>query len=133
MNIQSKIQGARALNGLASAQVADLADKAKRATGALPKEELEKNEEAAKAFEGYFNTILVKELRKTLPGGFFSGSGSDVYGSWFDQYVGDTLAERNGLGIGDMIRASLGRRSDPNAVPDFTKGDRSIAGEGSER
>ena len=39
-------------------------------------------DEAAEAFETYFSTLLVKELRRSLPEGFFSGSGSDVYAGW---------------------------------------------------
>ena len=61
------------------------------------------------AFETYFATMLVKELRSTLPNGFFSGAGSDVYGAWFDEHIGKSLAERNALGFAGMIRASMAR------------------------
>jgi len=65
--------------------------------------------QAAKAFESYFNTILVKELRRGLPTGMFEGTGADVYTAWFDEHVGNTLASRDALGIGAMIRSSLAR------------------------
>ena len=129
MNMDGKLQGAQALSRMQASRVADLAAKARGVKAEGKSADARKGEEAAKAFEGYFNMVLVKQLRKSLPEGFFSGTGSDVYGSWFDQYVGQTLAERNGLGIGDMIRDSLARSTNPSATPDFTKGERSIAAE----
>ena len=63
--------------------------------------------EAAQQMEALFATMLVKELRRSLPDGFFSGSGSDVYGSWFDQHVGEALSERNALGLAGLIKTSM--------------------------
>lgn len=64
--------------------------------------------EAAKGFEKMLAMMLVKEMRKSLDDGLFgSGAGSDVYESWFDEHVADSLAERDALGMSQMIRTSL--------------------------
>ena len=62
---------------------------------------------AAEAFESYFATMLVKELRRALPEGFFSGSGSDVYGAWFDEHIGRAISERDALGLAGLIKTSM--------------------------
>ena len=68
--------------------------------------------EAARAFETLFATMLVREMRKTLPDGIFGpGAGSDVYESWFDQHLGRTLAERDALGLAGMVKTAFGSAS----------------------
>ena len=74
--------------------------------------EAEDGGRAGEAFESYFATMLVKELRRSLPDGFFSGSGSDVYGSWFDQHVGEALSEGNALGLAGLIKTSMAQAQD---------------------
>lgn len=64
-----------------------------------------RSEETAKAFEGMFASILVKEMRQTLSDGLFGSDTADVYGALFDQYVGQQLAEGEGLGIKQLILA----------------------------
>ena len=61
------------------------------------------SEEAAEAFEAMFASLLVKEMRQTLPEGLFGSETSDVYGALFDQHIGQTIAEGEGLGIRQFI------------------------------
>lgn len=65
--------------------------------------------DAAKEFERLFATLLVKEMRATLPEGFFGeGAGSDVFDGWFDEHLGSSLAEGRGLGLRVALERDLG-------------------------
>jgi Rod binding domain-containing protein len=67
-------------------------------------------EEAAKAFETYFASLLVREMRRSLPEGLVgSGIGTDVYGAWFDEHVGRALADSRGIGIQQMLQPHIQR------------------------
>jgi flagellar protein FlgJ len=62
----------------------------------------------AKNFEGLFMSLLLKEMRQTLESGSFFGSDSaDVYGGLFDLYLGQHLAQGEGLGIASMLKQQL--------------------------
>lgn len=64
---------------------------------------------AAQEFERLFATLLVKEMRSTLPEGFFGGgAGSDVFDGWFDEHLGTSLAEGRGLGLRIALERDLG-------------------------
>ena len=63
----------------------------------------EQVQEIASDFESLFISLLLKEMRQTLDGGFFGGDGADVYGGIFDMTMGRHLAESKILGVGDMI------------------------------
>jgi len=66
------------------------------------------HQEAAEKFEALFATLLVKELRRALPDGFFgSGPGSDTYNGWLDQTLGDSLAKNWQLDLAGMVRTNL--------------------------
>ncbi|TAJ24704.1 MAG: hypothetical protein EPO68_01110, partial [Planctomycetota bacterium] len=42
-----------------------------------------------KQFEELLSSLLVKEMRSTLEGGFFgSGQGADTFNGWIDEHVG---------------------------------------------
>ncbi len=74
-------------------------------------------EEAAGRFEALLGGMLVKEMRKALPDGFFGqGTGSDVYGGWLDEHLGKALAETGSLGLRDVLLPALGGA--PAAAPD---------------
>ena len=63
---------------------------------------------AAKEFEKLLATILVKELRRGLPGGFFGdGPGRDVYEGWMDEHLGSALTEGEGLGLRVALERGL--------------------------
>ena len=64
--------------------------------------------EAARQFEKLFASLLVKELRRGLPEGFFGqGPGADVYEGWLDEHVGGALAEGGGLGLRIALERDL--------------------------
>ena len=66
------------------------------------------HQEAAEKFEALFATLLVKELRRALPDGFFgSGPGSDTYNGWLDKTLGDSLAKNWQLDLAGMVKTNL--------------------------
>ena len=72
-------------------------------------------EEAAEGFERLRATMLVREMRRSLPEGFFgSGPGADTFEGWLDEHLGAALAEGNALGLAESLRADLIRK---NAAP----------------
>ncbi len=73
-----------------------------------PEERAEKNEATAKKFEQLIATMLVKEMRKGLPNGFFGdGPGSDTFNGWLDTNLGESLASRWQLDIAGMVKTDL--------------------------
>lgn len=67
--------------------------------------------EAALGFEKLLATILVKEMRRGLPEGFFgNGTGSNVYEGWLDEHVGASLTEGRGLGLRIALERELSGR-----------------------
>lgn len=68
----------------------------------------EEHAEAARKFETLIATLLVKELRRGLPEGFFgAGPGSDVYEGWLDERLGENLASSWKLDLAGMVKTSL--------------------------
>ncbi|MBI5410644.1 MAG: rod-binding protein [Nitrospirae bacterium] len=60
-------------------------------------------EKAAKEFEGYFVSYLMKVMRETVPHGLLENKyGEELY-YFYDQEIGRLAAERGGLGFADMI------------------------------
>jgi len=80
--------------------------------------------DAADAFEKVFATMLVKEMRRSLPGGFFGkGQGADVFESWLDEHLGASLAKDDVLGVAAMIRIGLESKQGPqNAAEGDSEG-----------
>jgi Rod binding domain-containing protein len=67
---------------------------------------------AARRFQEMLGTMLVKEMRRTLPEGFFGGGASgDVYGGWLDEHVGASLASRDSLHLESVLRESIDRKA----------------------
>ena len=63
---------------------------------------------AAAKFEEMFAALLVKEMRKALPEGFFGdGSDGDIYGGWLDEHLGRAIARRGSLGIAELVERGL--------------------------
>ena len=77
-----------------------------------------REDEASQAFETFFATMLVREMRRALPDGLFSGAGSDVFESWFDQHLGQTLVERDALGLAGLVKTGIARIQESEAGPD---------------
>ena len=68
----------------------------------------DEHRQAAEKFESLFATLLVKELRRALPDGFFgSGPGTDIYNGWLDQELGRSLAENWQLDLAGMVKTNL--------------------------
>lgn len=93
--------GARVKDAASLAQDAGL-ERARAASGSGDPDK------AAKMFEELLATLLVKEMRRGLEGGFFgAGPGADVYEGWLDQHVGQSLAETGALDLAQSIRFSI--------------------------
>ncbi len=59
---------------------------------------------AAQELEGFFMSMLLKQMRDTVGGeGLFPGDKSDVQGSLFDMFLGKHLAEAGGLGVESFV------------------------------
>jgi len=66
--------------------------------------------ETSRQFETLFGSMLVRELRRSMPHGLFGeGAGADVYEGWFDEHIGAVLGQRDALGIAGMVKAALHR------------------------
>ena len=63
-----------------------------------------------KTFEGMFASMLIKQMRQSLDGGFFGSDPSDVLGGLFDHFIGEHIAQARGFGVGAMIRSQLERQ-----------------------
>jgi len=75
----------------------------------------EADSSVADEFEGLFMSLVLKEMRKTVPGGgLFGGDASDTYGGMFDLFMGQHLARSGGIGIREMVNASLAKRRAAN-------------------
>ena len=68
-------------------------------------------QETSTEFESMFLSMLVKELRESVEGGFFGDEKSDSLGAIFDMYMGRHLAESQPLGIGDAVSTYMKRSS----------------------
>ena len=54
-------------------------------------------------FESVFLSMMIKEMRNSLEGGFFGEETSDTYGGMFDLFIGKHLAESKPLGISNLL------------------------------
>ncbi len=56
--------------------------------------------------EGVFLSLLLKEMRSAgLEDGLFPGDASDTFGSMFDSFLGDELAEAGGIGLQRLFQS----------------------------
>jgi len=63
---------------------------------------------AAAKFEQLFAALLVKEMRKALPEGFFGeGAGGDIYGGWFDEHLGGAIARSGALHLQPLVESGI--------------------------
>ncbi|MCX5724615.1 MAG: rod-binding protein [Nitrospirae bacterium] len=58
---------------------------------------------AAKEFESYFISNLLKVMRETVPKGALDNKGGAYFYSFYDQEIGRLSAEAGGLGLARMI------------------------------
>ena len=66
--------------------------------------QIKKPEDVAKEFEAMFVRMIMKEFRKTLDGGIFSGSFSyKMYMDMFDMQIAEAVASSDRLGLKQYI------------------------------
>ncbi|MFT5048704.1 MAG: Rod binding domain-containing protein [Chlamydiales bacterium] len=99
------LEGLPLMPSAASAQVGkSRATLERQLAGATP-------QEAAEKMEALFATVLVKELRRALPDGFFGkGIGADTFEGWLDEHLGQSLADSGSLGLAGEIKVALERK-----------------------
>ena len=63
-------------------------------------------QEAGRKLAALFATMLMRELRRSLPNeGFFGeGPGADIYNGWFDQHIADALSASGALELAGMLK-----------------------------
>ncbi|MSR75877.1 MAG: hypothetical protein EXS14_10460 [Planctomycetes bacterium] len=65
-------------------------------------------EQAAEQMESVFLSLLVKEMRQSLPEGLFGGGpGAAVYEGLFDEHLGQQLCEGGGTGLREAILQTM--------------------------
>lgn len=65
--------------------------------------------EAAKEFEGYFISYLLKVMRETVPKGLFENKAGQMFYSFYDQEIGRLSAEAGGLGLARGLEQLMGQ------------------------
>jgi len=64
--------------------------------------------QAARQFEAYMAQMLVREMRKTVPDGLFSGPAMETFGGMFDQAIAERIADGPGLGLALALETAMG-------------------------
>jgi murein DD-endopeptidase MepM/ murein hydrolase activator NlpD len=75
--------------------------------------------EAATAFESYLIEMMVKEMRKTIPDGMFSGGQSEIFSGMFDQEISKRISETGGFGFADLMGGAMGVERQPATPSSF--------------
>ena len=82
----------------------------------------EGSDAAALKFQALLATMLVREMRRSVPEGFFGeAAGADTFNAWMDEHLGAVLAEQDALGLAGQIKASLGSLERAAEAPDEPK------------
>lgn len=68
---------------------------------------------AAKEFESYFISNLLKIMRETVPKGALENKGGTYFYSFYDQEIGRLAAESGGFGLARMIDEYTEKNSSP--------------------
>lgn len=74
---------------------------------------------AAKEFESYFISYMLKEMRKTVPADslFGGGRGEEIYRSFQDEALAKSMVESGGIGLSDLIIRDLSGTLKSNRYP----------------
>jgi peptidoglycan hydrolase FlgJ len=64
--------------------------------------------EAAREFEGYFASYLLKVMRETVPKGLFENKAGQMFYSFYDQEIGRLSAQAGGLGLAKGLEQLMG-------------------------
>lgn len=95
-----------------------MVDHAAQLSSRSEKARLENIDHVAEEFEAVFMSMLIKQMRETLPeGGFFGSESSDSFGGLFDLYMGQHMSKSGDIGIGSMVKKYLNNRLDPVELP----------------
>lgn len=98
--------------GYSTEVVADLQQRVDRIEQVEKSTSQDEIEQVAGEFETLFTTLLLKEMRKTLePDTLFGKDPGDVYGGLFDMFLGQSIAQSGGLGVGAMVQSYLETQS----------------------
>jgi len=65
-------------------------------------------EEAGEAFEAYLVSFLCKQIRESVPEGMLNSGAMGVFGGFFDQEIGQRVADGGGLGLAEQVSGALG-------------------------
>ena len=83
-----------------------------------------RNEAVGARFEALLSTMLVKEMRRSVPEGFFGdGPGAEIFDGWLDEHLGAALAEDGTLDLAGMVTTALSRPSEPADSIETENGD----------
>ena len=75
---------------------------------------------ACQQFDGYFTDLLFKEMRKTVPDSKLLGDQSNqrqIFTDMMDQTLADSMAQRPGPSLGQMMYDQLAPALGPPAAP----------------
>lgn len=72
---------------------------------------------AAREFEGYFLSYLLKIMRETVPKGMLESKAADQFLTFYDQELGRRAAEAGGIGIGRLVEEYLRQAAQPAEAP----------------
>ncbi|MEK7279812.1 MAG: rod-binding protein, partial [Nitrospirota bacterium] len=90
-------------------------------TSTLPQGERGTNDlkKAAKEFESYFISYMLKEMRKTVPADSLlgGGRGEEIYRSFQDEELAKSMVESGGIGLSDIIIRDLSGALKSNQYP----------------
>jgi murein DD-endopeptidase MepM/ murein hydrolase activator NlpD len=64
--------------------------------------------EAARQFEAYLAQVMIREMRRTVPDGIFSGGAMEVFSDLFDQELAARIAAGRGLGLAAELEERMG-------------------------
>lgn len=66
--------------------------------------------DVARQFEAVFVSMMLKEMRQSLSGdGLIPTDNGDIVGGLFDQFLGQHISEKGGLGLAASLEKSMVR------------------------
>ena len=90
--------------------------------GGLSETGHEKIAAGAQKFEELFAQLIVKEMGRALPEGFFgTGAGSDVFEGWMAEHLGAQIARNDGLHMAGLLERELGDKNAADAKTEAAK------------
>ncbi len=122
--VHMAVRAANAGLGVGPGAAAPVAGEARSHDAALRK--------ACEDLESVFLEQLLREMRKTVPKDdlFGGGRGEEVFLALFDQEIAKKMAERGGIGLGEVLYRQLSRETvPPSRLDGHDLGDRAgVAG-----